>query len=281
MLLGTRLKRALGNVLLDGSKRQELARFRFDDAGHGFDPLGFEPRVLWIALAQSRFWYEWYFRVRSHGIEHVPREGAAILAANHSGLLPIDAAMIVIDVLRNTRPARAPRPIGDLFIPLLPSIGTLFSRLGMVSGTRANFRYLLQKGELVLVFPEGTPGIGKGWGKRYQLQEFRVGHAELALAERVPIVPVAVVGAEEAWPQLARIDGLHPFGAPFLPVPLTPLPLPNRFDIHYGPPIWLHERWPTDAADDPGVARAAAELVRHAVQRLIDEGRRQRRQGRP
>jgi len=74
------LKYALGRRLLDAPQREALARFRFDDAGHGFDPLGLDPRVLWIALAHSRFWYERYFRVRGRGIEHLPREGPAILA---------------------------------------------------------------------------------------------------------------------------------------------------------------------------------------------------------
>jgi 1-acyl-sn-glycerol-3-phosphate acyltransferase len=154
----------------------------------------------------------------------------------------------------------------------MPVLGTWFARVGMVSGSRANFRYLLETGELVLVFPEGTEGIGKGFRRRYELQTWHLGHAELGLKHRVPVVPVAVIGAEESWPQLARIDRLHPFGAPFVPIPATPLPLPMRYHIHYGEPIALHERWDPKDADDPEVVDHAADLVKRAVQSLIERG---------
>jgi len=159
----------------------------------------------------------------------------------------------------------------------MPWVGTFFSRVGMVSGSHSNFRHLLETGELVLVFPEGTPGIGKGFDKRYQLQAFRVGHAELALRHRVPVVPVGVVGAEESWPQLARIDRFHAFGAPFLPIPATVLPMPVRCHIYYGKPLLLHERWAPEQADDPSTARRAAALVQREVAQLIARGLAQRK----
>jgi 1-acyl-sn-glycerol-3-phosphate acyltransferase len=249
----------------------------FDDAGHGYDVFGMSPRVLAAAAAALHPVYHRYFRVHSHGIEHVPARGAAILAANHGGLLPIDGALVVLDVLARTDPPRAPRPIGDLFIPFLPWVGTLLSRAGVVSGSAGNFRHLLERGELVLVFPEGSPGIGKGFRRRYRLQAWRPGHAELAIRHRVRVVPVAVIGSEEAWPQLARIDRVHPFGAPFLPLPAVPFPLPVRHDIYYGAPIRLHERYAAADADDPERLRAAAEEIRRAVEELIVRGRRERR----
>ncbi len=142
----------------------------------------------------------------------------------------------------------------------------------MAAGTRGNVEHLLTSGELLLVFPEGTPGIGKGWAKRYQTQPFRVGHAELAIRHRIPVIPIGVVGAEEALIQLARIDGVHPFGAPYLPIPLTPFPLPTRIHLRYGAPLALHEGLDEDAEQDPAVLREAAERVRQAVQALLDEG---------
>jgi 1-acyl-sn-glycerol-3-phosphate acyltransferase len=147
--------------------------------------------------------------------------------------------------------------------------------MGMVGGARNNFRHLLECGELPLVFPEGVPGMKKGFRRRYQLQTWRVGHVELAIRHRVPIVPTAVIGAEEAWPLLARIDSFHWFGAPFLPIPLVPLPLPVRCHVHYGEPIALHERFTPAAADDPDAVGAAAEAVKQAVAALIDHGRRE------
>ena len=158
----------------------------------------------------------------------------------------------------------------------MPWVGAMFSRVGVVSGTRGNFRHLLETGELVLVFPEGTPGIGKGFRKRYQLQQWRVGHAELALRHRAPVIPMALIGAEESWPQLARIDGFHLFGVPFMPLPLAPFPLPTHLHVYYGEPLVLHERYPPDEADDPEVAGAAAAEVKAAVAALIERGLRER-----
>jgi 1-acyl-sn-glycerol-3-phosphate acyltransferase len=88
-------------------------------------------------------------------------------------------------------------------------------------------------------------------------------------------VPVAIIGAEEQWPLLARLDRLHPFGAPFLPVPATPFPLPVRYHIHYGPPLVLHEEG--GDPDDPAVVAAAAARVRSAVEALIERGLRERK----
>ena len=104
-----------------------------------------------------------------------------------------------------------------------------------------------------------------------------MGHAELALRHCAPVVPVAIIGAEEQWPQLARIERFHPFGAPYLPIPATPLPLPVRFHIWYGEPIHLDARWSPEEADDPNVAEEAASLVKDAVQRLIDRGLNERK----
>jgi 1-acyl-sn-glycerol-3-phosphate acyltransferase len=252
-----------------------MSQLVFADQGHGYDTFGFDPRALLTAARLGRFAYERYFRVQSSGIEHIPRRGAAILVANHGGTLPLDAVLIVLDVLRRTSPPRVARPIGDVFIPLLPWVGALFTRMGMVGGARNNFRHLLENGELPLVFPEGVPGMKKGFRRRYQLQAWRVGHVELAIRHRVPIVPAAVIGAEEAWPLLARIDSFHWFGAPFLPIPLVPLPLPVRCRVHYGEPIALHERYAPADADDPDAVAAAAETVKQAVAALIEHGRRE------
>lgn len=249
----------------------------FHDAGHGCDVLGLDPRWVQAVAGPALLLHHRYFRVTSQGFEHLPAGGPAILASNHSGMLPIDAAMLWTDVLLKTKPARVARVVLDRFVPLMPVIGTLFSRVGAVAGTPGNFRALLEAGELVLVFPEGVPGIGKGFRRRYELQDWRRGHAELALQHRVAVVPVAVVGAEEAWPQLARLDHVRLLGAPYLPLPLTPLPLPARLHLLYGAPIHLHEEFPAEEADDPAVSERAALRVKGAVEALIAQGRRERR----
>ncbi len=272
MTAAARVATALSSALLPVEDRDRIARLEFNDAGHGYDALGFHPPTFAAAAGLMRVFYEHYFRVKTYGAEHIPKRGAAILAANHSGMLPVDGSMIVGDVVRHTDPMRVPRTVGDVFIPLLPWLGTLFSRLGVVGGSRDTCRYLLESGELLLVFPEGTPGIGKGFAHRYELAHFRVGHAELAIEAGVPVIPVAVIGAEESWPQIARLDRFHPFGAPWLPVPLVPFPLPARFHIHYGEPIALQERYAPSEADVPEVAEAAAAEIEAAVAALIARG---------
>jgi 1-acyl-sn-glycerol-3-phosphate acyltransferase len=246
----------------------------FHDAGHGWDVFGLHPPTLARATAIAGPLYRRWFRVTAHGIHHVPARGAAILIANHAGALPIDAAMLCTDLIERT--GRIPRIVADRFVPLLPVIGTLFSRLGVVVGTRANVRALLARGELVVIFPEGSAGIGKPFRDRYQLQAWRVGHAELALRHRAPVIPVAIIGAEESWPVVRRLP-LRPFGAPFLPLPAVPVPLPVRFDLHYGAPIALHAAGRRLDADDPDDVARAATITRCAVEDLILAARRDRR----
>ncbi|WP_224245146.1 lysophospholipid acyltransferase family protein [Hyalangium gracile] len=254
----------------------ELLRFAaIQDAGHGYDLFGLEPRHVAVMLALLGRIHEHYFRVTAHGVENIPARGPAILASNHSGTLPFDATMIWTDVL--LRRGRIARAVADYFVAGMPFVGTLFARCGVVGGTPGNLRVLLESGELVMLFPEGVPGISKPIWKRYQLQEWREGHAELALRHRVPVVPVAVIGAEEQMPLLGRLETLGSWiGVPHIPVPLTPIPLPVRYHIHYGEPLVLHEGLEPEDADDPDVVKRASSRVREAVQELIARGLRQR-----
>ena len=262
---------ALARRRLRAAERDRIDALRFSDAGHGYDPFGLHPDGVAFGLVATRLLYERWFRVDSRGAENIPRAGGAILAANHSGTLPFDAAMLWADVVRHTDPPRVPRPVMDHFVGELPIVGTIFSRAGGVGGSRGNTRALLEAGELLLVFPEGTEGIGKPFRDRYRLQGWRVGHAELAIRYGVPVIPVGLVGAEEQLPQVARLP-ISLFGAPYLPVAATPFPLPVHYHVRYGEPIALHERYEPDRADDPAVASAAAEEVRAAVEALIARG---------
>lgn len=242
-------------------------RAPFHDEGHGFDVFGLQPAFLAHAAAAARPLYERYFRVTSHGAEHIPPTGPAILVANHGGVLPVDAAMLCLDVLHQTDPPRIPRPIADHFVPRLPLIGTLFARLGVVSGTRPNVRCLLERGELLAIWPEGVTGPAKPYRDRYRIQQWRTGFAELAIRYRAPVIPVAIVGAEESWPLLVRLGNGHAFGAPYLPIPASPIPLPARYRIRYGAPLRLGTD-PADA-DDPVAVAAAAATARAAVEGLL------------
>jgi 1-acyl-sn-glycerol-3-phosphate acyltransferase len=270
--------RTMARLFVPAIQRERTERVELRDAGHGYDEFGANRDWIAFGLAITRGLYDFWFRVESQGHEHIPAQGAAILAANHSGTLPFDATMLWADIVRHSDPPRVARFLADHFVPNLPFISTLYTRTGAIGGSRNNLARLLESGELVCVFPEGTPGIGKHFRDRYQLQDWRPGHAELALRHRVPVVPVGIVGAEEQMPQIGRIPlafGL--FGAPYLPVTLTPVPLPVRYHIRYGPPLSLHERFDPERASEPEVARQAAAVVADAVRELVAQGLRERK----
>ena len=250
--------------------RERLDRAEIADAGHGYDRLGLSRDGVRAAALGTEFLYAHWFRVDSVGFENVPTVGPAILAANHSGTLPLDGAMLWADVIRHGDPPRVPRIAVDLFVPRLPLVFTAFARSGAIGGDRPTVSRVLGEGGLVGIFPEGVPGIAKPRSQRYRLRSFRSGHAELAIRHGAPIVPVAIVGAEEQWPELTRIESFHAFGAPYLPIPATPFPLPVRYHIRYGAAIDPRVRWGADAADDPSTAHTLANEVRLAVQELVN-----------
>ena len=241
----------------------------FHDEGHGYDLFGLHPPTLASAVRASAPIYERYFRVDSEGAEHVPEDGPLIVIANHAGVLPVDGAMLCVDLLRRT--TRIPRAISDHFVPRLPVVSALFARLGVVSGTRANVRRLLGRGECVVIWPEGVAGPAKPFRARYHLVGWRVGFAELAIRYGAAVLPVAVIGAEESWPVLLRLR-LHAFGSPYLPIPASPLPLPAHYHIRYGTPLRF-----TGDADDPDIVADAAARSRAALAQLLADARMARR----
>lgn len=265
--------RALVQALNNPNAVDRAERLAYRDAGHGYDTFGMHPDFVALGDTIGRWAYDKYFRVVSKGHENIPKEGPVVLAGNHSGSLPIDGAMMWVDVFRNTEPPRIVRPVADYFVPSLPWIGTLFARCGVVGGSRGNVRALLEEGNLLQIFPEGVPGISKPFSKRYQLQDWRVGHCELAIRHRAPVVPVAFIGPEEQMPQLATIE----LGGLPIPITATPVPLPVRYYITYGEAIRLDLEHQPHEADDPDVVIAAAQRVKAAVQALIDKGLEERK----
>ena len=208
---------------------------------YGYDPFGFHRDDIKVALIAVRWLYRHYFRTQSTGIENVPA-GRCMLVANHSGQLPFDGVNIGAALLLEAKPSRLVRSMIDRFVPTLPYVSYIFSRWGQILGSPDNCRRLLEDEEAILVFPEGTGGISKPFHKRYQLQEFGLGFMRLALATNTPIVPVAVVGAEEQAPAfnlspVAKLLNVPSF--PVMPVPpfFPILPLPSRYHIYFGEPV--------------------------------------------
>ncbi len=240
----------------------------FYDEGRGYDVFGLDPRSLAAVVDLVAPLYERYFRVESSGIEHLPARGPTIVVANHGGFLPVDGALLCLDLVRRSDPPRIPRPVADHFVPRLPLVSAFLARMGAISGTRANVRRLLLRDELLVIFPEGVTGPAKPYRDRYRLQDWRVGFAEHAIRFAAPVVPAAIIGAEESWPLLAKLP-LRMFGAPYLPIPASPLPLPAHVRIVYGAPIELHRGHTAEDAADPELVARAAARVREALEALI------------
>lgn len=272
----------LARFLPDALLRRFSALDHLVDGEVSFDRFGFSPATARAALPFFLALHRYYFRVTSHGHEHLPTEGPAILAGNHGGLLPFDGAMTAVDVLLHTDPPRLARAIVDRWAGDLPFVNVFFARVGQVIGTRENFSDLLDDGQLVLVFPEGMAGAVKTVAQRYRLQKFHPGFVEQALRARAPIVPVAILGNDDQTPILFDLESLaRRFGLPALPItptfpwlgPLGLLPYPVRYRIFYGEPISFHERFEPEAADDARLVQALTQQVRRSVQQLLDRNR--------
>jgi 1-acyl-sn-glycerol-3-phosphate acyltransferase len=249
-----------------------LGQIEFPDLNaFGEDPFGFEPAILPKLATPFVTAYQDYFRVTNHGIENLP-EPPYILVGNHSGQIPIDAMMVGMAALLESPHPVVVRAMVDHFVSRLPFIGSFFERCGQVTGTPENCRYLLAQGYPVLVFPEGTRGISKPYQKAYQLQSFGQGFLRLALAAKVPIVPVAIIGAEEMLPSLGSIKILEKMLGFPVPAILSPLPLPARFHLHWGEPM----RFDAHPDDRDEKVAPMVESVRQAIADLIANGLDQR-----
>lgn len=265
---------------------ERLQNVKINDLGFGYDPFGLEIESAMLAFALAKFVYRYWFRVESHGAENVPLEGPVLITPNHSGVLPIDGAMIGVDLARNLDTPRMMRAVVDNFAGFLPFVNTLFYRFGQIIGARRNFEELLRQGELVVVFPEGHKGTGKSFRDRYKLRRFNVGFMELSLLNRTPIVPAAVIGAEEQYPYMIDLKPLaRMLSFPYLPVtplmlvlgPLGLLPLPTKYAIYYGEPLHFYREYPPETVKDPETIHRLVEKVKTQVQGLIDLGLRERK----
>jgi len=237
---------------------------------YGVDPFGFDPDFMTMAIGPFLWLYRNYFRVQTFGIEKVP-VGRVLLVANHSGQIPLDAAMIAISMLIEAEPPRAVRSMVEKWVPTLPYVSTFMARAGQIVGTPENCRRLLDAEEAILVFPEGVRGLGKLWPQRYQLQEFGLGFLRLALETHSPVVPAAVIGAEEQSPGLMNLKPLADWlRMPYLNITPTglPVPLPAKYRIYFGDPLYFHGQ----ADDEDAELDKKVALVKSTIQEMIHRG---------
>ncbi|EFO79116.1 phospholipid/glycerol acyltransferase [Oscillochloris trichoides DG-6] len=245
------------------------------------DPYGLDPDIIEIVRPFVSFMYHTWWRVQAQGLENVPAQGRALLVANHSGVLPWDGAMIA-SAVASEHPLQVGRVVRSLHLhwfTTLPFIAPALAATGQVPGLPENAVRLLENDELVCVFPEGIKGVGKLYKDRYKLARFgRGGFIQVALRTGAPIVPVAVVGAEEIYPMLHNAESIAKMlGFPYFPItPFFPwlgllgtIPLPTRWNITFCPPISTEEYGPR-AADDPLTVLSLAERVRDTIQETIN-----------
>jgi 1-acyl-sn-glycerol-3-phosphate acyltransferase len=257
----------------------EFARRRL--AGdYEVDQFGFDPDLnatvlMPAALALYRNW----FRVESRGLANIPDSGAALVVANHSGVLPLDAIMLQAGVFGDHPARRSLRLLGADLVYNMPVLASLARRSGHIRADPEHALRMLAAGELVGVFPEGYKGIGKPFSERYRLQRFgRGGFARTALQAGVPIIPCAIVGAEEIYPMLGNSRTLaEALGLPYFPLtplfpwlgPLGAVPLPSRWIIECCEPVATSEQ-PVDEPEEDLVAKLA-DHVRDTIQAKLDE----------
>jgi 1-acyl-sn-glycerol-3-phosphate acyltransferase len=230
--------------------------------------------------------YRYWFRTEWEGLERMPREGGALLVANHAGAIPSDAPAIMHGI--ETELGRPVYGMAEYLFRSLPVIGTLWSRGGGVPAHPDNaYRLLHDEQQLALVFPEGSKATGKTFSERYQLRRFgRGGFVEIAMRAGVPVVPLAVVGAEESMPIIFKSTRLAKLlNIPYFPITANMLMLgpaglvayfPAKFKIRVLPPVYFdvpanQERYSRSRVMDE------AERIRRMVQEALYDMLRKRR----
>ena len=240
------------------------------------DDFGFDAELTHnVLLGPLRPLYERYFRVEARGIDHIPDKGGALIVANHSGTLPLDALMTQVALWDHHPAGRHLRMLAADVVFTMPIVGELARKAGHTLACAADAERLLSAGEIVGVWPEGFKGIGKPFADRYRLQRFgRGGFVSAALRTGTPIIPTAIVGAEEIYPKIGDIKPLaRLLNVPYVPVtptfpwlgPLGLVPLPSKWYIVFGEPIDT-SGYGRSAADDPMLVFNLTDQVRESIQ---------------
>jgi 1-acyl-sn-glycerol-3-phosphate acyltransferase len=256
-----------------------LALFRHRMTGdYEVDEFGFDKQLTEsVFLPLLRPLYRSWFRVETYGVKHLPEEGPALIVANHSGTIALDAAMLSVAVHDEHPANRYLRLLGADFVFRMPGLSEVARKSGSTLACNPDAERLLRAGELVGVFPEGFKGVGKPFAERYKLQRFgRGGFVSAALRTGTPIIPVSIVGAEETYPLIGNIRPLaRLLGAPYFPVtplfpwlgPLGLVPLPSKWIIEFGEPIETGDL--VDSADDPMAVFNLSDQVRETIQQTL------------
>ena len=244
----------------------------------GVDPFGADIDTVRASAALLVFLHRFWFRTEVHGTEHVP-DGRVLLVSNHGGQIPLDGIVIACSMILDAERPRFVRSMIERFISTLPFFSVWFPRVGQVLGSPENARRLLEAGDPLLVFPEGVKGISKTFDARYKLAPFSSGFMRLALETKSPIVPIAVIGAEEQYPSIGELKKL----AKLLHVPAVPvipqlflgmvLPLPTKYRVYFGEPLYFSG----DPDDEDASIDEKVWVVQATVQSMVNRALRERK----
>jgi 1-acyl-sn-glycerol-3-phosphate acyltransferase len=291
--LSLRLRELTGRDVIDLNRIMELVQFVYQQRElarrgptYAVDDFGFDAQWTESFLIAFKSLYRDYWRVETTGVEHVPASGRALLVANHAGVLPWDGTMIKTAVfVEHPQPRHVRALVASQFMGM-PVMSWFLRRTGQAVGHPDDTRRLLERDELVLVFPEGTRGTGKSFKNRYRLTRFgRGGFVATAIRARAPIIPVSVVGSEEIYPMVGDLRPVAKlFGLPYFPVtptwpwlgPLGMIPLPSKWRIQFHPQVDVADL-PAAAAADQHLVMALADEVRATIQQGIYDNLKLRR----
>ena len=291
--LSVRLKQMTGHDVIDFNRVMEFVQFLYKQqalarrgANYAVDDFGFDPQWTESFIDAFMVLYRDYWRVETTGVEHVPATGRALLVSNHAGVLPWDGTMIKTAVFaEHSHPRHVHALVVSLFMGM-PMLSWFLRRTGQTVGHPDDTRRLLERDELVLVFPEGVRGTGKQFKDRYRLRRFgRGGFVATAIRSGAPIIPVSVVGSEEIYPMIADLAPVAKFlGLPYFPItpfwpllgPLGAIPLPSKWRIQFHAPIHVKNN-PPEAAEDQNLVMALADEVRDIIQQGVYDNLKLRR----
>ncbi len=264
---------------LDVLKRRATGDYMTDEFGLDWDFLDAVRPLL-------SFLYKYYWRIQTSGLENVPDSGRALLVMNHSGQFPFDGAMVMTAVMLEHPSQRLVRNLYADWFATLPFLSSAFEKIGQALATVENGARLLEQDELVGIFPEGYKGSSKLYQDRYRLARFgRGGFIRMALKTGAPLIPVAIVGAEEIYMAFHQSQSLaNLFSVPFFPLTLRfpwlgllgAIPLPTKWTMDFGRPLSLAEYGP-EAANDPVLVSQLADQMRNIIQEMVHERLAQRR----
>ena len=278
-----KIGRGIFSKLITEEEKERLERFVAENFPDGYDEFGASPDTIRGNLPLAMFLYKKWFRVIVRGLENIPSEGRALIIGNHSGQIPLDGMMIMVACMTQLEKPRLPRTMVEKWFPTLPFVGTMFTRAGQLVGVTENAERILEKGEILMIFPEGALGSGKTWNKRYRLQRFTPGFMELAIKYKTPIIPVSVIGGEEQAPSFFNVKPIaDALGMPYFPItptfpwtgPFGFIPYPSRYRITFGEPLDFSMYG--EELDDPEKIRVHIETVHSLIQDMVNEGLKER-----